>query len=917
MTVCHTFLQMRRAILTWMGWMLCLSAAGTHLVGGELTYTHLGGQSYRVTLTVFRDCGPANTLGTGFDDEVYIGMWDGTGLIEFNDVLTIPLVQSNVTDVPVVLGNPCGTPPPELCIEQAIYSTEVTLPPTNYGWDLVWQRCCRNPSISNLQNFGGTENPGATFVAHIPGDVGVPNAHQNSSPTFQELPPVAVCANFEFTWDHSAIDADGDLLVYSFCAPLDGGGTDGGGGFNSPVPNPPATPPYQDVEYVGGFSGDYPITSNPAMSIDATTGLITGTPTSPGQYAIGICVSEFRDGVLLSTTMRDFQFNVTLCDPNIESVVAQQTAEQLCIGETMTMDNNSVNGTSYAWDFGVDGVTSDVSEEFEPTYTWPEPGDYWVTLVVNPGWPCADTSVVLYQVWQPLEPEIVVSDYECDDDELMFDFEVNGNLTAEAQMLWNFEGGSPAVANIPAPGNISFGEENWTATVSVNNNGCTADATLIWDAPENPIAIIEDQYLFCSGLTFDFNNISENANTYFWEFGDNALGGLPGTSIEINPSYTFPDTGTYTITLTAQAPFTCPSVATAELEVQFLLEPEFASPTPACFDDHAFNLSGTASVDENTVYEWDFGGATVSGNVNESFVTGLIYAEPGTYEVTLTASVPGLEGCVQSYTNELTAIAEPTIQFDAGPMSGCPPHAVSFSNLSTTETATTYLWDFGDGTTATSPNANHVYDMPGNYVVTLFMETGGYCVRNLSLISDEVVQVYQVPEASMSVSSFEVDIIDPQIWVSYLGADDVDCYYNFGDGSGSEGCQQSYSYQDGGLFTVTQTVVNDAGCTATAQAQVAVSGSLFYAPNAFTPDGDGLNEAWLPVVSGVTQYQLNITNRWGQTVFETTDPEQPWLGQFGQDGIHFCPNGMYVYHVIYTDQIGYPREVQGHVFLIR
>ena len=135
---------------------------------------------------------------------------------------------------------------------------------------------------------------------------------------------MAVCANFEFTWDHSATDDDGDELVYSLCAPLDGGGTDGGGGYDSPIPNPPAAPPYQEVAYVGPYSGDYPIASDPAMAIDPVTGMITGTPTVPGQYAIGICVSEYRDGVLLSTTMRDFQFNVTLCDPNIQSVVAQQ-----------------------------------------------------------------------------------------------------------------------------------------------------------------------------------------------------------------------------------------------------------------------------------------------------------------------------------------------------------------------------------------------------------------------------------------------------------------------------------------------------------------------------------------------------------------------------------------------------------------
>ncbi|MEC8400410.1 MAG: PKD domain-containing protein, partial [Bacteroidota bacterium] len=499
--------------------MLCLwswTAHATHLVGGEIFYTHLGGNNYLVTLKVYRDCGPANTLETGFDDQVYIGMWDGNGDIGFNDVLTIPLSFSNISSVPVVLGNPCGTPPPDLCIEEAIYSTQVTLPPNPYGWDLVWQRCCRNPSISNLQNFGGTDNPGATFVTHVPGTLAGATAPQNSSPVFQELPPVAVCANFDFSWDHSAIDPDGDELSYSFCAPFDGGGTGGGNGIDSPVPNPPAAPPYSEVEYIGGFSGTYPITSDPAMSIDPVSGVITGFPTAPGQYAIAICVSEFRDGVLLSTTMRDFQFNVTLCDPNIQSVVAEQVPAQLCIGETITLDNNSVNGSSYEWDFGVPDVTTDVSTEFEPTYTWPEPGDYWVSLVVNPGWPCADSSEALYQVWQPLEPAIVVDGFTCEDDVEVFDFAVEGNIDGNASMLWDFGTGTPNLADLPSPGGISFGNANtWDVTVSVNNHGCTSDASFTWTAPPEPQASVENQYQFCTGLTFDFNNLSTDADAFY------------------------------------------------------------------------------------------------------------------------------------------------------------------------------------------------------------------------------------------------------------------------------------------------------------------------------------------------------------------------------------------------------------------
>jgi gliding motility-associated-like protein len=303
--------------------------------------------------------------------------------------------------------------------------------------------------------------------------------------------------------------------------------------------------------------------------------------------------------------------------------------------------------------------------------------------------------------------------------------------------------------------------------------------------------------------------------------------------------------------------------------------------------------------------------------VSETNISNLVYAEPGIYEVTLTAEVPGLDGCQQSFSALVEAIPDPTIDFSAGPLLGCPPHQVSYTNLSSTSTATSYLWHFGDGTTSNAVNPVHLYLYSGNFPVLLEMTTGGYCARNLDMLEVDLVQTFPIPFAAFNVEPNVVDILDPVINVDYLGDQEVECFYNFGDGGSLQGCEGEYTYSDGGNYNITLTVINEAGCTNTASGEVSISGSVFYAPTAFTPDGDGLNDVWLPVILGVSAYRVHIVNRWGELVWQTTDPSTPWLGEKGDDGNHFCPNGLYIWEAVWVDQIGYPRTKSGSVYLTR
>ena len=154
----------------------------THIVGGEIFYDCLGSDNYRITLKLYRDCSPGIT--TPYDNPATIFIFNSTGA--FVDSIEVPFPGSVV--LPVVLNNPCLTPPVGICVEEAIYQTIVNLPPFAGGYNITYQRCCRNNTILNLISPG---NVGATYMAHIP-DVSV--AVCNSSPRFTNFPPIFLCA---------------------------------------------------------------------------------------------------------------------------------------------------------------------------------------------------------------------------------------------------------------------------------------------------------------------------------------------------------------------------------------------------------------------------------------------------------------------------------------------------------------------------------------------------------------------------------------------------------------------------------------------------------------------------------------------------------------------------------------------------
>ncbi|MBK9107954.1 MAG: gliding motility-associated C-terminal domain-containing protein [Saprospiraceae bacterium] len=355
-------------------------AKSSHIVGGEMSYKCLGGQVYEITLTLRRDCFNGSPEAE-FDDPAHIGIFDSEGAIvrSLGQFGLLLMDFRNDDTLNEILRTECEVVGGDVCVHTTTYRAKIELPFLKGGYVLAYQRCCRNKTITNIVD---PELIGATYSVVISEDA---LRYCNTSPKFGAFPSIYICGDRPIVFDHQAFDQEGDSLVYSLCVPYAGADT-----ANS-KPTRPSRPPFPQVTYKFPFGLTDLLGGNPALRIDPATGLITGQPNAIGQYLVGICVDEYRNGKLLSRVRRDFQYNVRFCTTN---PVARFTASDtvLCVGDsTIKFTNNSVNARDFTWLFDYPN-TNYISKDTNPEFKFPKPGKYRVALVANRAKDCIDTN---------------------------------------------------------------------------------------------------------------------------------------------------------------------------------------------------------------------------------------------------------------------------------------------------------------------------------------------------------------------------------------------------------------------------------------------------------------------------------------------------------------------------------------------
>jgi gliding motility-associated-like protein len=536
-----------------------------HIIGGEITYEFVnevspGVNRYKFQLRVYRDC---NGNGADFDNSASVAIYRGdlNGGSRVTDFLVpINMIEQIVPDTPACVSNF-----PNVCVESALYEFTRDLPVITQSYIVVYQRCCRNVTIRNLIKPGDV---GASYFTEI-----TPLAQQikNSSPSFNLFPSTVICNGIPLFEDQSATDKDGHQLVYSFCSPVNGGGTilqtPGLFTCDGAQPTPSCGPPFDVVPFVvPAYTPTAPMGGSPVIKIDAGTGLITGTPNALGQFVVGVCVQEFFNGQLVGTLQREFQFNLADCTPELYANVDADTSlgpkvyvVNSCGPLTVFVKNESTkksNIDSVRWLIQLPGGQTGFSSDFDLTYTFPDTGAYTAKMILNPGQACTDSALVYINVYPGLDADFDYTYDTCIAGPVTF---VDKSQSVADIKAWNWEFGAPTeTSNIPSPEFLysTPGLKDVLLTI-VDTNGCksTKISPILWQPAPPYIVISPDDFLGCSPATITFTNLSTPIDsTYFivWDYGDNQR----DTGI-ISPMHLYDTTGVFTVSVYIVSPIGC------------------------------------------------------------------------------------------------------------------------------------------------------------------------------------------------------------------------------------------------------------------------------------------------------------------------------------------------------------------------
>ena len=399
----------------------------------------------------------------------------------------------------------------------------------------------------------------------------------------------------------------------------------------------------------------------------------------------------------------------------------------------------------------------------------------------------------------------------------------------------------------------------------------------------------------CVPMTVDFTDTLAQGKSYVWDFGD---GTTPVKSTAATISHNFTAVGVYKVMLVAIDSSTCNIADTTYINMHVRNDDASLSfvsnKIPPC-DKLTFEFDNTSTGPaskpfSNKSFTWDFGDGTKLA-AGSGIVTH-IYAVGGAYNVKLTLNDTNYCNSPDSLIKQISLSPNVIANFTF-PAAACAPFNAVFKNTSTA--GQQFFWDFGDGTTSTQTSPTHLFARSGTYSVQLIAVDPNTCNKRDTITKNVIV--VNKPTASYTYSP-NPTMPNMPIQLVNTSSGGVSYKWIFGDGktlvTAKRDTTISYQYQKTGTYNVCLVVFNAGGCSDTTCTQIDISVEVGYSvPNAFSPNGDGVNDRVFVRGFGVSKLSFQIFNRWGELVFATTDINAGWDGYYkgklqAQDVYHYA-----------------------------
>ncbi|HET6991272.1 MAG TPA: PKD domain-containing protein, partial [Bacteroidia bacterium] len=602
----------------------------------------------------------------------------------------------------------------------------------------------------------------------------------------------------------------------------------------------------------------------------------TATNLTAGSYT---CTVTSVDGCTTTVT-------VTLTEPPALSLATSgipNTCNNSCDGQLIVIPSGGTTPYSFLW---TTGCTN-------PSCSNICAGNYSITVTDANG--CVITNPVAVTQPTAITQNLTSTTAHCSTNDGTATTVANGGAGGYTYN-WLPAGGTNATANNLNPG-------TYTCTVT-DASGCTnIDSVVVANTPGVSITSGPVTNVTCNGACNGSLSITGNGGTppytYLWApSGGNT------------PNATNLCAGTYTCTLTDVNGCTN-TVSLTVTEPSALTVTTPAVPPVIC-NGSTTNLSATGAGGTGPyTYLWQPGG--LSGNAPT--VTPTV---PTTYTVTVTDA----NGCTNTATELIVVNPTPLAALSGLPLNGCAPLTVVFTDNSTVTppaVVTNWLWNFGDGDTSTFQSPTHTYQNAGNYTVTLTIISTGGCTGTITLTN--YVTVDPDPVAGFSASPQPTNILEATITFTDQSTGATSWQWNFGDIGNSTSTLQNpvFQFPDTGCYLVQQVVTDANSCTDTATAFVCIDPDwAIYVPNAFTPNGDGINDVFMPLGVGIQEdhYEFWIFDRWGNLIFYTDDFHKGWDG-IVKGGAQIAQIDTYVWKIRCRDVLGGSHKYIGKVSLIK